>query len=136
MKKRLPIIVFTAVLLCACNEHWVTDLGPFIKDATVRLEIDGERAFVYDAADCQLAFNAQRMEFRAHTDTMLDYFILDADSIPSKVGDKVNASISWSSPSGEKSRTNITLYTKRIQGDIIWLCDQGYKNAVVVRVLE
>lgn len=136
MKKRLPVIVFAAMLLSSCNQYWMTDLGPFIKDSTVRLEIDGVPAFVYDAADCQLAFNEQHLEFRANTDTMLDYFILDLDAIPTKTGDTVNARIIWSTPSGEKSKTNITLYTKRIQGDVIWLCDKGCRNAAVVRVLE
>ena len=136
MNMRFHIIVLASVLLCSCNQHWTTDLGPFLKDSTVRLEIDGERAFVYDAVDCQLSFNEKRLEFGAHTDTMLDYFILYLDAIPTKTGDMVNARIIWSTPAGEKSKTNITLHTKRIQGDVIWLCDKGCRNAAVVRVLE
>lgn len=136
MKTRLSIFAMSLLLLCACDRQGVTELAGFITDDTVRLELDGERVFTYDEDGCQLAYNEKRCEFRAHTDTMLDYFVVSLSTVPSRLGAKVNASIVWSTDTGEKTKENITLEAKRIKGDVIWLCDASRRNAVVVRVLE
>lgn len=134
--KRTLTLLFLCLLAASCDRQSTTDLGQFVNDGTVRLEIDGATVFRYTANVCQLAFNEGRAEFRAFTDTMLDYFVLTLDRIPETPGTRVNASLIWSSGSGEKERKNITLDAKRIKGDIIWLCDDSRRNAVVVRVLE
>ncbi|MBR4809264.1 MAG: hypothetical protein IK031_03180 [Bacteroidales bacterium] len=123
-----------ALLCCACNR--TTSITAFTADDTVRLEIDGNRVFVYDAAGCQLSYNEQRREFRAMTDTMLDYFCITLDAIPAQAGATAVASISWSSETGELGRNGITLEAKRIKGDVIWLCDRSQHTAAVVRVLK
>ena len=114
----------------------VTELAPFLMDNTVRLELDGIKVFTYTEPTCQLAFNEQRCEFRAHTDTMLDYFALKLDAIPGRSGVKVNANLAWSTTKGENTKENITLDVKRISGDVIWLCDAERRIAVVAKVLE
>ena len=136
MKTRLSILALCLLSLCACDQQGVTELAGFITDDTVRLEIDGVRVFTYDEDGCQLAYNEKRCEFRAHTDTMLDYFVVSLSAVPSRIGAKVNATIVWSTDAGEKAKENITLEAKRIKGDVIWLCDASRRNAVVVRVLE
>lgn len=131
----LRIILTISCLMCiACTRS--SSLTPFVSDDTVRLEIDGREVFVYDEAFCQLSYNEQRMEFRAMTDTMLDYFCITLDEIPARVGNKANATIVWSTPDGERSREEITLEAKRIKGDIIWLADGKLYTAAVVRVLK
>ena len=67
---------------------------------------------------------------------MLDYFVLTLDAIPASVGEKAVANILWSVPGGESSRNRITLEAKRIEGDLIWLCDDGRHTAAVVKVLK
>lgn len=136
MSKRPFIILLSALMLCSCDWQGVTDLTQFLSDNTVRLEIDGVRVFSYDDDGCQLAYNERRCEFRAHTDTMLDYFVVDLSEIPSRAGTKVNATVAWSTPNGESTKENITLEAKRISGDVIWLCDAGKRCAAVVKVLE
>lgn len=136
MKMRLYILALGLLLLCACDRQGVTELAGFITDDTVRLELDGERVFSYDEDGCQLAYNEKRCEFRAHTDTMLDYFVVNLSAVPARLGAKVSATIAWSTDTGEKTKENITLEAKRIKGDVIWLCDASRHNAVVLRVLE
>jgi hypothetical protein len=136
MKGRILHTVLAALtLLCACNPN-TTSLDTFVKDENVRLELDGVKVFVHDDATCQLSFNRQRGSFRSHTDTMLDYFVVELDAIPESEGASAVANIYWSSTDGERSRKNITLEAKRIKGDLIWLCDAGRRTAAVVRVLE
>ncbi len=136
MKKRHLISILGILFLCACEPQGVTDLAGFVADDTVRLEIDGERVLSYDPVSCQLAYNEKRCEFRLNTDTMLDYFVLSLSEIPANPKTAVTATITWSTTSGERTKNNITLYAKRIQGDILWLCDDSCRNAAVVRVLE
>lgn len=124
-----------AVLFClGCTQ--TTSMSTFTADDTVRLEIDGEKVFVYKAADCQLSYNEQRGEFRAMTDTMLDFFCISLSAIPERTGDSTVASMTWSSDLGERSRNDVTLEAKRIKGDIIWLCDRSQHTAAVVRILK
>ena len=113
-----------------------SSLSPFISNDTVRLEIDGHEVFVFDDTFCQLSYNEQRREFRAMTDTMLDYFCITLDEIPARVGNKASATVVWSTPEGERTRNEITLEAKRIKGDIIWLADGKLHTAAVVRVLK
>ena len=134
--KRLFAFISMLCLLAGCNSSNFTPMAEFIQDDTVRLEINGEKVFVYDQLNCQLSFNASKCEFRAHTDTMLDYFVVSLDAIPRTNSSKVTANISWSTVFGVRTRENITLDTKRIKGDVIWLSDESQHVAAVVRVLE
>ena len=135
MKKRLLIIFLaTAAMLCSCTGNTV--ISSFVTDESVRLEIDGARILEFDENNCQLAFNADKCEFRVMTDRMLDYFTVSLDRIPERTGQKAKGTVVWSSPDGEKSRKEITLEAKRIKGDLIWLCDAFGHTACVVRVLE
>ena len=137
MKVRTLLATLAAILAaCACNPGGTTSLDAFVKDDTVRLELDGARVFVHDDANCQLSFNRQRGSFRSHTDTMLDYFVVELDAIPQSDGATAVADIYWSSTDGERRRKKVNLEAKRIKGDLIWLCDEGRKTAAVVRVLE
>ena len=131
----LRIILTACLLLCfACTRS--SSLQPFLLDDTVRLEIDGNEVFTYDEPFCQLSYNEQRMEFRAMTDTMLDYFCIKLGAIPTRVGERVTASVVWSTPSGERTRNDITLEARSIKGDVIWLADSRLHTAAVVRVLK
>lgn len=136
MRKRLHVILISLLCACACQQQGATDLASFVANDTVRLEFDGVSVFTYVPNTCQLAYNEQRCEFRAHTDTMLDYFVITMDEVPGCAGTAVNATIVWSTSAGERTKENVTLYAKRIRGDVIWLCDDSRHTAAVVRVLE
>ena len=128
------MLVFSTLMAASCTG--ATQLAPFMSDETVRLEIDGVPVFTYDAPTCQLSYNEQRKEFRAMTDTMLDYFCITLSDLPSSAGSSASASVVWSTSEGERSRNEITLEAKRIKGDVIWLCDGSLHTAAVVRVLK
>lgn len=135
MKTLLKILpALLSLLLVSCIGE--TAPGQFMSDNTVRLEISGVTVFSYDESTCQLSFNETRWVFRAFTDTMLDYFEVQLQEIPGRVGDKTTATVRWSTDSGERSKENITLEARAIKGDVIWLCDESRHTAAVVRVLE
>ena len=138
MKKNWLILIclcLAAMAACGCSGG-STIIDGFVRDATVRLEVDGEKVFVFDDNNCQLSYNEKRCQFRAHSDTMLNYFCVDMDHIPSRKGESAVADIFWSTVNGERSRNDITLYVRSIEGDVIWLCDSSRHTAAVVRVLK
>ena len=136
--KRLRIIfaVLASALLFSCQPQNITELSDFVRDNNVRLEVDGVKVFVYDEIGCQMALNANRGEFRAFDDTMSEYFILDMDSVPQSVGDRVNTTIIWTESGYEREKQNVTLVARSIRGDVVWLCDDTQHNAAVIRILE
>ena len=128
--------IAAAMMLNACQPQGVTELSSFVRDDTVRLEIDGVRVFSYDESLCQMALNAARGEFRVHDDTMSEFFIITMDKLPQAAGDRVNASILWTESGYERDKQNVTLVARSIRGDVIWLCDDSQRNAAVIRMLE
>lgn len=135
MKKRIILLLAALIpLFCSCNDREF--INEFTRDRTVRLEIGGEKVFVYEPLHCQLSYNEQRGEFRSHTDTMLDYFVVRLDNVPFIVGQKTQATVSWSTPEGEKTKEKITLEAVALKGDVLWLCDAGHQTAAVVRLLK
>ncbi len=132
----LPAAIAAFLILQACEPQGVTLLSTFTASNTVRLEIDGAKVFLHDDADCQMAFNARRGEFRAHDDLMQQYFIIVFESMPQKAGDRSNATITWTDGGYERVRNNITLEAKSLRGDVMWLCDDSRRNAAVIRILE
>ena len=67
MKKYLHIAVLLCLCaLCAACKRGNTSIDSFLTDDTVRLEIDGEKVFVFDENKCQLAYNEKRAVFRAN----------------------------------------------------------------------
>lgn len=134
MKKiSILMLLMAALSLASCNH---TSVSEFVDSDTVRLEIDGTPVFVYSDNDCQLSFNRTRNIFRAQTDTALEWFSVSLDEVPERDGDKTLASVSWSTNGIEKARNNITLEAHAVKGDVIWLCDNTRRVAVVVRILE
>ena len=131
----LCLSVLLAFMATGCRTG-NTSLDSFRKDETVRLELDGEKVFVFNENTCQLSFNEERCRFGSHTDTMLDYFYVRLDHIPSSSGEEVSADIIWNTTYGERSKNNITLNVIRIRGDVIWLCDATQHTAAVVRTLK
>lgn len=132
----LPYFALLLTIMAGGCTQGTTSLSTFTKDSTVRLELDGQKIFVFNENTCQLSYNENHCTFRAHTDTMLDFFTVRLDHIPSNMGEEVTADISWNTTYGERAKNNITLNVQRIWGDVIWLCDASQHTAVVVRTLK
>ena len=135
MRKLLYICLLCLIALCSCQPQGITDLSSFVADDTVRLEIDGQTILRYDEMNHQLAYNEMHCEFRLQTDTMLDYFVLTLSEIPGDSKTGVAATLIWSTSYGERTK-EITLFARRIKGDLLWLSDESCRYAVVVRILE
>lgn len=135
MMKRLPLILFCiCALVNSCAEQPV--LSEFSEIDIIRMEVAGQTVLVYNPKTCQMAFNRDRCEFRVHTDTMSDYFIVRMSEIPSELGQEVSADLTWTTSTDIRTRKNVTLLLVNMEGDRLWLWDAAGKTGMEVRILE
>ena len=135
MRARTVIMALAATLLLSgCIRDRL--LPAFVGKDGVRLEIAGVPQFVYEENGCQMAFNAEKREFRAHTDNMSDYFCVTLNAIPVQEGETVMGDLRWTTSTSINSRNRIALEAVKVEGDEIWLWNRQSQTALVIRVLE
>ena len=80
-------------------------------------------------ATCQIAYNSERNEFRLIND-------FRSDSVPTDVGQKVNASLEYTSQSATKKLTGLTFSVEKTAPDgTAWLWNKDKKIGVIIKVL-
>lgn len=121
MKRLAFILSLSLCLATSCNQNTYTP--EFLLDDTIRLESGKECVFLYNPSSCQWAYNSQRLEFRAHTDNMSDYFIVKLNSRPEEESSTVIASyLEWTEPNGmNRIKRNLALEVVKLEGETIWL---------------
>lgn len=131
--------IFPALLIlsffAACNSP---EPDPVIlTDSRPQISVRNTVMFVYDEASCQLGFNSDKAEFRAHNDNMSEYVLVDLNRIPTSVGETVIAeSLHWTNCNDVEIRKNSALKVLKIEDGTIWLWNSRESIAVVVRILE
>lgn len=132
MKK---IMLLAAVLIAAgCSRYDVDEILMIRED--ISLTWKGVEQFVYEPATCQIGFNAERNEFRAHTDNLSEWFVLTCMDMPSEVGDEIEADISWTGVNDTRSMRGLEFQTRKISEDgLIWLWCRSAKIGVTIRKL-
>lgn len=131
---RLLLVALMLLPLSACNDN--RQLEIFSSNGGVRLQVGNDIPFTYEANSCQLVWSRDNMEFRANTDNMSDYFILQFDDIPSAVGQSVVADMSWTTTSDILYKNDVTLEIVKIEGDMIWLWSRAGRIGACIRVLD
>jgi hypothetical protein len=122
------------LLLSGCNDDRLQNA--FCENGGVRLLVGGRIAFTYEPNTCQLAFSRAQKEFRAHTDNMSDFFVVDFSDIPANEGQSLTADLVWTTEREVLTRKNLTLTVVRSEGDQFWLWSNAGRIGLVVRILE
>lgn len=135
MKSRLTLLLAALLLFSGCNDNQMIEA--FSLRDQIRLEVDGVCMFAYTPEKCQLSFNRQNGQFRAHTDSMSDYFIIeDMSDIPTEEGQEIIADIIWTTRNDIMARKKITLKVIRLQGDKVWLWSSYGRIGAELRILD
>ena len=135
MRARTVIMALAATLvLSGCIRDRL--LPAFVGKDGVRLEIAGVPQFVYEENGCQMAFNADKREFRAHTDNMSDYFVVTLSKIPGGKDDQVTGSVTWTGDDYNRTLNNLSFEVAKIESGKIWLWNQANKLAIVIPVFN
>lgn len=134
--KRFLILLMIAVTGCLCSSCVDDNSIPeFTKDERIRMTYGGREMFVYNPLTCQLAFNREHCEFRAHTDNMSDYITVKFDMLPEHSDQEVTATVTWTTDTSVETRKNVTLKVVRLEGDKVWLWGKSSRIAMTVRIL-
>ena len=93
--------------------------------------------YTYDPLTWQLGYNPTTREFRASDDAMKNWFFVTCSAVPSSVGQKLEATVTWSSGSGTQSLKG-KFEVAKAERDIYWLwCgDKKTQAGVTVCVLR
>ena len=131
----LPLLLVTLLpLLAGCNDERLC--SAFCEREHIRLQVGSSTVFAYEPNTCQLAFSRAQKEFRAHTDKMSDFFVVDFSDIPASEGQSLTADLVWTTEREVLTRKNLTLEVARLEGDEFWLWSTAGRIGVTVRILE
>ena len=135
MKRLLPIIpILAAVLLMAgCNRTLEPD-STFVAGSDIQLKVSGRTVYTYNPLTWQLGYNPTTREFRAMDDNGKNYFYVTCSAVPSSRGQKLEASVTWSSGSSTQS-VNGKFEVAKVEGDRYWLWCGDKKSPIGVTVV-
>ena len=134
MKRFAVILLLSLLALTGCQDE--RQRAAFCENEGVRLLVGGSIAFSYEPNTCQLAFSRDRQEFRAFTDTMSDFFVATFSRVPTTLGQRLTASLTWTTEREVLTRKNLTLEVVRLEGDMVWLWSDAGRIGLTVRILE
>lgn len=132
--RRLILILAALLLACSCNDDRLA--SAFSARDEVRLQVGGVEIHCYDPLTWQMGFNAEKRQFRVHTDSMSDYFTLTLSKIPQEDDEQVTGTVVYTTSDNIVTRKNITLKVLRLEGDKIWLWNQSGEIGLEVRLLN
>ena len=132
---RLAVIslFLLSIIFAGCDPYKVDEL--LLQKDGVSLVIRGEVVFDYDGNRCQMAYNAQRCEYRVMDDEMAHYFVFRCDADLSDIGQEVTADLKYTTASDVKTETSLTFKVERVEPSkgMFWLWCNSKKIGVVVR---
>lgn len=132
--------ILTAILavisLSSCNRTLEPD-SSFIGSSDIELTVAGSVVHKYDPLTWQLGYNQTTREFRACDDAMRNYFIVTCSTVPSSTGQKLDATVTWTT-GGSVQSVKGRFEVAKAQGDTYWLwCgEKKTRIGVTVRVLR
>ena len=132
----LSAILSAAILMAACDRSVEPDEA-FLAGQDIQLKVNGQVIYTYDPLTWQLSYNSTLKEFRAFDDPMKNWYMVKCDKVPSAVGDKITATITWST-SGQPSTLTGTMKVVKAEGDTYWLWrgDKKSQTGVTIRILH
>lgn len=134
MRRIAVILLLSLLALTGCQDE--RQRAAFCENEGVRLLVGGSIAFSYEPNTCQLAFSRDQREFRAFTDSMSDFFVATFSRVPDSMGQRLSASLTWTTEREVLTRKNLTLEVVRLEGDMVWLWSDAGRIGLTVRILE
>lgn len=134
--RHFALLLFAVIPICGCTVKDGFDRKDF-EASDVCLRVKGEDVFTYIPGSNQMAFNRGKKQFRAGTDTMSDYFIINFSSLPSGEGDVVTASLKWTTHDDIVTQNGLSFKVVEVSSDgKIWLWCARQRITVVMRMLD
>ena len=127
-------ILLTIAIVTGC-----TGLQPeeiLLPRSEVSLTVKEEVVMAFDPATCQIGYNSERNEFRLVDNKVSDWVIFRSDAVPTDVGQKVKASLEYTSRSNIKTMTDLTFSVEKTAPDgTTWLWNKDKKIGIIIKIL-
>ncbi len=130
-----PLIVFV-LILSSCHRGLEPD-SSFVGGSQVQLKVAGSVIHTYDPLTGQLGYNSTKKEFRVGDDQMRNYYTVTCSSIPSSVGQKLDATVTWTIENSTKSVKGRFEVAKADKDRYwLWCGDKKIQTGVTVCILR
>lgn len=130
----LSAMASTVLLLSSCTSGRIR--MSFLQGDEVKLQVGRKVQFRYDEKTCQMAFSDELKTFRAHTDNMSDYYIVNLSQIPDSEGMTLTADLTWTTDTDVLNRKNLALEVLKIEGEKVWLWSDAARIGFCIVILE
>ena len=135
MKRRLSAgILLTIAIVTGCVGLQPEEI--LLPRSEVSLTVKEEVVMAFDPATCQIGYNSERNEFRLVDNKVSDWVIFRSDAVPTDVGQKVKASLEYTSRSNIKTMTDLTFSVEKTAPDgTTWLWNKDMKIGIIIKIL-
>ena len=135
MKRRLSAgILLTIAIVTGCVGLQPEEI--LLPRSEVSLTVKEEVVMAFDPATCQIGYNSERNEFRLVDNKVSDWVIFRSDAVPTDVGQKVKASLEYTSRSNIKTMTDLTFSVEKTAPDgTTWLWNKDKQICIVIKNL-
>lgn len=131
---RLAYIIFAVLAVTGCRRFDVDHI--LLERSDLSLTIKGELQFSYDPLTCQLGQNITDNEYRVYDDALGNWFTVKCSEKPSFEGQKLNASVSWTTADNIRKENDLGFEIHRIDGKgKIWMWNDSKDIGVVIQEL-
>ena len=133
---RIFLIITSLLSLASCNRNLEPD-SSFIAGSQVQLKVAGSVIHTYDPLTGQLGYNSTKKEFRVGDDQMRNYYTVTCSTIPSSVGQKLDATVTWTIENSTKSVKGRFEVAKADKDRYwLWCGDKKIQTGVTVCILR
>ncbi len=135
MKKRhLAGLVLTLILITGCVQPQPDEV--LLPRTDISLTIKGEMIMEFIPTTCQIGYSSEVNEFRLVDNNLRDWVIFRSDTKPTDVGQKVNASLEYTSESSVKILKDLVFSVEKTAADgTIWLWNKDRKIGIIIKIL-
>jgi len=135
MRKILTLMLLAA-LACSCNREYLEVEEEMTGCNGIGLWIKGERVFEYSDNLCQYSWNPDDFVFRSFDDSMTEWFSVSMDSVPLEEGDKVTATLKWTTRTDIKTKKGVELKVIKTERQKIWLWSRKTGTGAIIEVIK
>lgn len=127
-------IVLTLISIVGCVGPQPDEI--LLPRTEISLTIKGEAAMEFIPATCQIGYNSERNEFRLVDNNLSDWVIFRSDAAPTDVGQKVKASLEYTSQNSVKTLRDLTFSVEKTSPEgLVWLWNKDKKIGIIIKVL-
>lgn len=126
-------------MACSCDENDFNEADFVTSISSISLTVKGTEIMQYDSYYHQIAWNAEKMQFRMMDDSLGNYFVVNLGNMPSQMGDVVSAELIYTTYTSIKTindKFNASKIQTNSNGQLIWLWNESSNTGVVIQELN